>query len=218
MRAELAWRPDARRYVKKRRQSHHEPHRRTCSKLRDQSLSVISWAVSVMIVDPTTHVPVRRSGDRPPAMPKLIRPRQPSATAHASDVASVRPSPLQTARVSAPATIRASSASPTTPMTATKRALPETTTRDRRSREAADFDSQLHLCNIERPTHRTDRWAQGQSAIVSDVPDRNAHLRLFNCRVLIAASSLAQSTNARWSAIVVPPARFPLSPILNSDG
>jgi len=34
-----------------------------------------------MIVDPTTHVPVRRSGDRPPAMPKLIRPRQPSATA-----------------------------------------------------------------------------------------------------------------------------------------
>jgi hypothetical protein len=95
-------------------------------------------------------------------------------------------------------------------MTATKRALPETATRDRRSREAADFDSQLHLCNIERPTHRTDRWAQGQSAIVSDVPDRNAHLRLFNCRVLIAASSLAQSNERAMVSHRCAPGTFPL--------
>jgi hypothetical protein len=67
-------------------------------------------------------------------------------------------------------------------MTATKSALPETATRDRRSREAADFDSQLYF-NIERPTHRTDRWAQGQSAIVSDVPDRNAHHNSLNSRM-----------------------------------
>src|SRR5215467_14307665 len=84
----------------------------SCSRACDQCGSVISRAVSETIADPTTHVPARRLGERPPAMPKLMKPRQSPAMAHASDVASIPPSPLQIARVCTPEAIRASNASP----------------------------------------------------------------------------------------------------------
>jgi hypothetical protein len=101
-----------------------------CNRFRDQSLSVTKWAVSATIVDPTIHDPAPRAGERPPAIPKLMSPRQSPAMAHARDVASMRPSPLQITCVCLPAAIRASNASPVTPTTATK---------DRLSRYKSEF-------------------------------------------------------------------------------
>src|SRR5262245_54687094 len=94
------------------------------SKVRDQFRSVVSSILSESIDDPTIHVPARRSGERPPATPKLMRPQQSSVVADPRDPASVLPSPLQMACVYPFAAIRASNASPVTAITAAKSPLP----------------------------------------------------------------------------------------------
>src|SRR5262245_17711078 len=94
---------------------------------RDQSRSVVSSLLSETIIDPTIQAPAGRSGERPPATPKLMRPQQSPAIADARDPASVLPSPLQMACVYRSAAIRASTASPVTPITAAKSPLPNVT-------------------------------------------------------------------------------------------
>src|SRR5262249_27678911 len=66
---------------------------------------------------PTPHAPVCNWGERPPATPKLIKPRQSLRVADASAAARARPSVLQTTRVPAPAAMRASNPNPATAIT-----------------------------------------------------------------------------------------------------
>src|SRR5262245_9371258 len=94
------------------------------SRARDQFRSVVSWVASETIVDPTIHVPAGRLGERPPATPKLMRPRQSPPMADARDPASVLPLPLQMVCVYLPAAIRASNTSPATPIHDPKTLLP----------------------------------------------------------------------------------------------
>src|SRR5690242_13907513 len=88
------------------------------SAFRDQALSVISRPAPQTMDEATMHVPARRAGDRPPAIPKLMRPRQSLAIARRSDLSSALPSPPQIVRVCLPLAMRASNASPATPITA----------------------------------------------------------------------------------------------------
>src|SRR5215472_14757248 len=60
------------------------------------------------------HVPGQRSGDSPPATPKLITPVAPSLIALDSEAARFLPLPLQMTLTPGPAAMRASNAKPTT--------------------------------------------------------------------------------------------------------
>jgi hypothetical protein len=86
------------------------------------------WLIGIRVdpeitAEPTTQVPGRRCGAKPPATPKLIMPGQPftivrvSAIAAVSFAAKLRPSPLQMTCTPGPAAMRASKAKPTTMIT-----------------------------------------------------------------------------------------------------
>src|SRR6516165_7292389 len=70
------------------------------------------------------HVPGLRSGDSPPATPKLITPVAPCLIALDSETARFLPLPLQMTLTPGPAAMRASNAKPTTAISCSPLPLP----------------------------------------------------------------------------------------------
>ncbi len=97
---------------------------------------------------------------RPPAKPKLSRPRHPAAMAWSNLAARFLPSPLQITRVSGPAAMRASNPSPTTTTRPPAFSTPTSRIGQMRCWHAADSDS--------APAPRAERFSVSVIAQIED--------------------------------------------------